>query len=440
MSSENAIEVSNVSKCFHIYSTPFDRLKQIVAGGRKTYYDEFWALQPTTFQIKKKQTVGIIGRNGSGKSTLLQIICGTLSPTTGEVKTNGRVAALLELGAGFNPEFTGIENARVAASLYGLSPEEIEMRLDAIAAFAEIGEHLYQPVKTYSSGMYVRLAFAVIAHVDADILVIDEALAVGDAYFTQKCMRFLRLFMQQGTVIFVSHDTGAIVNLCDTVLWLDRGKMVRLGEPKQVSEDYLASLFEDSPPPANTTKHNPLSADSAACASELTHPPSLQEQLPSNGAFSFEAQLGREFGEGGARIERVIMVDTNGHHILQCSGGELVELVITVRAHRDLEQPIVGFFFKDRLGQVIFAENTFLTYQHKELLIKKESTFTVRFRFQLPTLPQGDYSLAAAVATGTPSNHRQQHWIHDALFIRSISNSVPAGLVGIPMDRIELET
>ena len=196
---EYAIEVTGLSKCYQIYDKPSDRLKQMLMRGRKQYYKEFWALKDVSFKIKKGETVGIIGRNGSGKSTLLQMICGTLNPTGGGVKVNGRVAALLELGAGFNPEFSGVENVYMAASLYGLSKEEVDQRFEAIATFADIGEHIHQPVKTYSSGMYVRLAFAVIAHVDADVLVVDEALAVGDAYFTQKCFRFINIFKEKLT-------------------------------------------------------------------------------------------------------------------------------------------------------------------------------------------------------------------------------------------------
>src|SRR3990167_2532409 len=198
MSSETAIKITNLSKCYHIYDKPHDRLLQMLMRGRKQYYREFWALNDVSFEIKKGETVGIIGRNGSGKSTLLQMICGTLNPTKGQVETHGRIAALLELGSGFNPEFTGRENVYMNASVLGLSNEEIDARFDDIAAFADIGEFIEQPVKTYSSGMMVRLAFAVIAHVDADILVIDEALSVGDAFFTQKCMRFLRKFMEKG--------------------------------------------------------------------------------------------------------------------------------------------------------------------------------------------------------------------------------------------------
>ena len=254
MSSEIAIKVENLSKCYQIYGQPHDRLKQSIyprlqrlAGKQpKQYFREFWALKEISFEIKKGETVGIIGRNGCGKSTLLQMICGTLNPTSGSIQTHGRIAALLELGSGFNPEFTGRENVYMNASVLGLSNDETSSRFDDIVAFADIGDFIEQPVKTYSSGMMVRLAFAVIAHVDADILVIDEALAVGDAFFTQKCMRFLRTFMKTGTVLFVSHDTGAVVNLCNRGVLLDHGSVVMEGHPKEVTEKYLAKLYEIS--------------------------------------------------------------------------------------------------------------------------------------------------------------------------------------------------
>jgi len=233
MSSDQvAIQISKLSKCYEIYDAPRDRLKQFILPvlqrktGRspKRYFREFWALRDVSFDVMKGETIGVIGRNGCGKSTLLQMICGTLSPTEGSIRTQGRIAALLELGSGFNPEFTGRENVYLNAAVLGLTRSEIEARFDAITAFAEIGEFIEQPVKTYSSGMMVRLAFAVIAHVDADILIVDEALAVGDAFFTQKCMRFLRQFMKTGTVLFVSHDTSAIVNLCSRAILLEHGK------------------------------------------------------------------------------------------------------------------------------------------------------------------------------------------------------------------------
>jgi lipopolysaccharide transport system ATP-binding protein len=263
MSSDDiAIRVSNLSKCYEIYETPRDRLKQFVlprlqrglgaTAGR--YYREFWAVHDVSFEIKRGETVGIIGRNGCGKSTLLQMICGTLSPSSGSIQTNGRIAALLELGSGFNPDFTGRENVYMNAAVLGLSNAEIDSRFADIVAFADIGEFIEQPVKTYSSGMMVRLAFAVIAHVDADILVVDEALAVGDAFFTQKCMRYLRDFIKTGTVLFVSHDTASIRSLCNYAIWLEKGEVLQEGKPKEICELYLEAFYEAQQGKGSTTK------------------------------------------------------------------------------------------------------------------------------------------------------------------------------------------
>lgn len=237
-SSDIAIRVQNLSKCYPIYDAPRDRLKQFVVPrlqglvGRKTakqYFREFWALRDVSFEVKKGETVGIIGRNGSGKSTLLQIICGTLNPTKGGVETRGRIAALLELGAGFNPEFTGRENVYLNAAVLGLSNEEIDTRFDEIAAFADIGDFIERPVKTYSSGMMVRLAFAVAIHVDPEILIVDEALSVGDAYFQAKCAHRIRSIISKGvTVLFVSHDTASVKSLCSRAILLDSGRSLFL--------------------------------------------------------------------------------------------------------------------------------------------------------------------------------------------------------------------
>ena len=446
MSSEIAIELSGLSKSYQIYAKPSDRLKQMLMRGHRQYFKEFWAVKDVSLQIRKGETVGIIGRNGSGKSTLLQMICGTLNPTEGQLTVNGRIAALLELGAGFNPEFTGVENVYMAASLYGLTREDVNARFDDIARFADIGEHIDQPVKTYSSGMYVRLAFAVIAHVDADILVIDEALAVGDALFTQKCMRFLRGFMDRGTVLFVSHDTGAIINLCDSVVWLERGHMKDQGDPKRISEEYLASLYAgDSSPREPRARKTAAAATSSAPVVPLAKDPrweainasTLRNDLK---VFSFDLDTVNGFGHGAANIQEVRLLDEAGNELIQCTGGEAVELRITIAAHDALHRPIVGFSFKDRLGQVLFGDNTYLTYESDPITVDAGTSFVARFRFQMPILPQGDYSIATAIATGTQIDHRQEHWIHDALIVRSMSSSVSTGLVGIPMQFIRIDT
>lgn len=449
-SSDIAIRVSNLSKCYQIYDSPHDRLKQfimprlngLVGKPAKQYFREFWAIKNISFEIKKGETIGIVGRNGSGKSTLLQIICGTLNPTSGNVQTNGRVAALLELGSGFNPEFTGRENVYMNASMLGLSNEEIDARFVDIVSFADIGDFIEQPVKTYSSGMAVRLAFAVIAHVDADILVVDEALSVGDAFFTQKCMRFLRYFMKTGTVLFVSHDTGAVVNLCSKAVLLHHGQVAEMGAPKNVIEHYLATLYESSQEIGGVP-----SDESNVTVSQIERPNEYHDMRKTliNGStlrndievFQFEPDQA-SFGTGDAEIILVRLLDQGGAPLSWIVGGEDVILEIRCLAYKDIARPIIGFQFKDRLGQTVFSDNTYLVYQHNPQSVNENDELVARFEFRLPVLPSGDYSITAAVADGPQDNHVQLHWIHDALIIRVHASSVCLGLVGIPMKNINL--
>ncbi len=253
-SNDMAIRVSNLGKCYHIYDTPRDRLKQFVLPRlqrlarqpSKQYFREFWALKDVSFEVKKGETVGIIGRNGSGKSTLLQMICGTLNPTSGSIQTNGRIAALLELGSGFNPEFTGRENVYMNAAVLGLSKGEVDERFEEITEFAGIGEFIDQPVKTYSSGMTVRLAFAISVCVKPDILIVDEALAVGDAAFQFKCMERLQSLTQSGTtLLFVSHDMSMVKNFCQGAIYLQSGRERAQGSPEEIAELYFMDIRDE---------------------------------------------------------------------------------------------------------------------------------------------------------------------------------------------------
>ena len=450
MTTDIAISVQNLSKCYQIYDNPGDRLKQFIVPRIKRllgqthtpYYREFWALKDISFEVKRGETVGIIGRNGSGKSTLLQIICGTLTPTGGTVQTNGRIAALLELGSGFNPEFTGRENVYLNAAVLGLSKEEVDARFDQITAFADIGQFIEQPVKTYSSGMMLRLAFAVIAHVDADILIVDEALSVGDAFFNQKCMRFLRNFMKTGTILFVSHDTGAVVNLCSDAILLGGGQVIASGTTKQVTEAYLATLFESS------NNADEILVDVSNKPVEPSENPveyrDVRETLINSSTlrndieiFQFKSDQS-EFGTGAAKIKSVQLQNPTGTPLSWIVGGEDVILDIRCLAIKDILRPIIGFQFKDRLGQVIFSDNTYLTYQHSPFAVNAGAEVVARFEFRLPVLPTGDYSFSAAIAEGTQDEHVQHHWLHDALLIKVHASSTSLGLVGIPMKSINL--
>lgn len=440
---DSAIEASGVGKCYQIYERPEDRLKQMLWRGRRRYFREFWALRDVSFSIRRGETVGVIGRNGSGKSTLLKMLCGTLAPTTGTLAVRGRVAALLELGTGFNPEFTGRENVRLNAAILGLSDAEIERYLPEILAFADIGEFIDQPVKTYSSGMAVRLAFAVAAHVRADILIIDEALAVGDVFFVQKCMRFLRKFQESGTLFFVSHDTGAVVNLCDRVLWLDCGQMREMGPAKEVCEHYLAMLREA--PGAVAAAPQPKERPASAVAQHRADEPVDQRLAVLNQTrfrndlelFSFRHEVGG-YGSGAIQIVDAGFEDEQGRPLHWIVGGELVTLVIHAVALMAVDNPIIGFFVKDRLGQNLFGENTYLTYAADIRQVADSQQLVARFTFRMPILPVGDYSVDVAAASGTQQEHLTHCWCNDVLIFKSHASSAHQGLMGIPMVDIEL--
>jgi len=441
MSSEVVIRMSGLGKAYAIYRKPEDRLKQMLLGKWRSYRQEYWALRDLSLEVRRGETIGVVGRNGSGKSTLLQLLCGTLSPTTGAVEVHGRVAALLELGAGFNPDFSGRENVYLSALILGLSAKQIDDRIAAIEEFAGIGDFIDQPVKSYSSGMYARLAFSVAAHVDADVLIVDEILAVGDAVFIQKCMRFIRRFKENGTLFFVSHDTAAVRNLCDRAVWLDRGTVRAIGRADRICEDYAASVYEENDDGGGFRIGG---SRRVRCDNVEVVNDARVEKLSGEGyrnafrVFDFDPES-RWFGQRGATIERVALVRPDGTEARELRGGEEVVVRIEGAAHRTLSRPIVGFFVKDRLGQALFGDNTFLSYRDDPVLFPEHSGFVARFRFQLPYLPTGNFAICAAIADGTQHEHVQHHWIDDALIFAVESSHIARGLIGLPMLEISLE-
>lgn len=433
-----AIVIADVAKCYQIYARPQDRLRQAVlprlrrlAGlppGR--YFNEFWALCDISFRIDRGETVAIIGKNGSGKSTLLQVICGTLTPTRGEVAVQGRVAALLELGSGFNPEFTGRENVYLNGSVLGLSRREVDERFEAIVAFADIGEFIDQPVKTYSSGMYVRLAFAVIANVDADVLVVDEALAVGDVFFAQKCMRFLRAFQANGgTLVFVSHSSAAVVNLCRRAIWLENGRMVMDGPAKEVSEAYHARSYGMNVA-ATAREDDDSGHEGGGVADEITDRGDIR-------VFRFSERTAA-FGDGRARIALVTLLGPDGQRLARLEGGEHVRLRVEAEALEDIDSPVIGFLFKDRLGQHLFGTNTYLNGTGPRPPAQAGQRLHAEFAFRMPWLPVGKYTVDVALADGSHFSHVQNDWVFDALVLESVSSTISAGLVGLPYHAVTL--
>lgn len=440
-SNDYAIRVNDISKFYEVYASPRDRLKQfflpairkLLRQPIKQYYKEYWALKGVSFEIKKGETVGIIGRNGAGKSTLLQIICGTLHPSQGSIETNGRIAALLELGSGFNPEFSGRENVFLNAAVLGLSRKEAESRFDDIVAFSEIADFIDQPVKTYSSGMYVRLAFSVIAHVDADILIVDEALAVGDVFFQQKCMRFLRAHQEKGgTVVFVSHDTSAVVNLCERGVLLSKNSPPVVDVTDVICRTYIKDLYaekdiESAVSESNVESTYLVSQSIGSRAEEYT-----ANELPDNviKASPFRDQA-ESFGNQGITIVGAWFENEEGRKVSTLVGGETVKFNIAAKAIKYIKNPAFGIMVKDRLGQYVFAEGTDLAFRNAGLNVSPMDEVRVSFSFRMPILIQGDYSINIAVADGVGDEHVQHHWLNDAMALHSLNSRLVHGICGL---------
>ncbi|MCE5230184.1 ABC transporter ATP-binding protein [bacterium] len=374
-----ALDVCNVSKRYEIYSKPTYRLKQILWGGRRNYHTEFWALNDINFRVERGEALGIIGRNGAGKSTLLQVIAGTLKPTTGEVNVRGRVTALLELGSGFNLEFTGWENVRLNGAILGLSQAEIENRLDAIAAFADIGDFINQPVKTYSTGMLVRLAFAVQVQVDPDILIIDEALAVGDVAFQSKCMSRMKKLIDRGVVIIlVTHDVGAVRTLCNRAIWLDKGRMREVGAPLQVTSQYVQHLFTEET--GQQQPEEPVHGVQPVTIAPAAEDPNARKLTD----FSTRSDLVR-WGSGEIRVEGVSIDNGTPAAEPLFEYGDTLHIEAKFRAVKDVDSHDIGFgfAFRNMNGLDII---TYTTHDAGLRIPPLKAGQAVRFAFELKNI------------------------------------------------------
>lgn len=417
-----AISIHNVGKCYRIYDNPKDRLKQALWRGRKRFFREFWALRGISFHVLKGETLGIIGQNGAGKSTLLQIIAGTLTPTEGEVQVNGPVSALLELGSGFNPEYTGRENVFINASILGMSYDEIKQRFDDIAAFADIGDFINQPTKIYSSGMVARLAFAVAVHVDPQVLIVDEILAVGDIRFTQKCVKKFEEFRQKGcSILLVSHSPGQIQALCDRALLLDGGRLIEIGHPKEVTELYHRRMFEVTTGIGAEAAQNISSKieGSASFPPEAPSPP--RDTLIFRESPEFLARTEKKrFGTGEARIVNVELLSEDGYPTTTVEIMRSVRLRIHIRIHQEAPCMIVGFIVRDRMGQNIYGTNSFVEERDFGHLHPGERV-VIEFQFPVQFHP-GEYTIVSACSDERAMSQPVYYdWVNDAMFFEVFS-------------------
>lgn len=407
MCSEAVIKIDNLSKCYEVYDKPHKRLLQMMLPGKRKYYSEFWALKNASLEVHPGETVGIIGSNGSGKSTLLQLLCGTLNPSSGSIHVRGRVAALLELGAGFNPEFTGKENVYLNAAILGLTREEIDHQYAAIEDFAEIGNFIDQPVKTYSSGMYVRLAFSVAIHTNPSILVVDEALSVGDARFQAKCLDRIKQMKASGvSILFVSHDVAAVRSLCDRALWLDKGTVRGLGDVFPITAQYTEHLFNNSP----NTGNQPSSSEPHKANQPINH-----------------------WGSHTGIIQDAGLYDANGvKKNLFCDHEKMsVKILFNTHPLKNLDGLSVSFSLKNLAGSDLIVGSTW-----NEQLVFKSSDAPQEVNFELENqLCSGDYLLVAAVENRSSAAIHYYEYVEGAQYF---SSSFSSNLSGLFMPKLSI--
>lgn len=421
MSSDVVISVENISKIYHIYDKPSHRLLQMMAIRDRKLYKEFWALNNISFDVRRGETIGVIGRNGSGKSTLLQILAGTLTPTSGRISIKGKVTALLELGAGFNPEFTGRENIFMNAAILGLNQDVVNREFDNIASFADIGEFLEQPVKTYSSGMYARLAFSVAIAFDPEILIVDEILSVGDVFFQARCMRKLDEFRNNGgTVFFVTHDTHAVERVCTRALVLDHGKKVFEGGTADGVTVYYKISREESSSPAKITKLNDVTQTTVVYKS-----PDLLKYKP------VVIRRDNVAGDNSAFIKDIYLLDSTGQDKNHFEIGDWMTVKMHVQFHEDFDKIDYGIGVRDKSGALIGGAHSM--YENKSIgPIRAGEWRLLTAKIKLDLAPR-EYLLVAGIADhDSVQTYRECYGLYDFCAISVTGNKDFWGEVKIP--------
>ncbi len=420
--SEVAIRVDDVSKLYKLYDKPSDRLKESLGLTRKKLYKEHYALHNVSFDVKRGETVGIIGTNGSGKSTILKIITGVLNPSGGHVEIDGRISALLELGAGFNMEYTGIENIYLNGTMIGFSREEIDAKMQDILDFADIGDFVHQPVKTYSSGMFVRLAFAVAINIDPEILIVDEALSVGDVFFQAKCYKKFEDFKKMGkTILFVSHDLGSISKYCDRVVLLNRGKKLAEGTPKEMVSMYKRIMV-------NQDKAEEIAAHQMDMSSLEEDDEKEIKEAACEGQWKKHYNLNTdvdEYGNGAAEIEDFAIIDENGNYTNAIVKGTRFRLKSKVKFKQDIHDPIFTYTFKNIQGVAITGTNTM--YEKKDVPLAKEGETYVATFEQDMFLQGGEYLLSMSCTGYRDGEFQVYHRLYDVCNVTVVSDKNTVG-------------
>lgn len=440
---ENAIEVRGVSKFYNLYERPQDRVKELFSLTKKKYHTLYKALDQISFTVKKGETLGIIGRNGAGKSTLLKLITGVITPSEGTIETHGEISALLELGTGFNPEYTGYENIFLNGSMRGFSDEEMQEKVKEIVDFADIGEYMGQPVKTYSSGMFARLAFAVMISFKPEILIVDEALSVGDIFFQQKCNTFMKEEMKGVTKLLVTHDMNSIANMADRVILIDRGKIIREGKPLEVIEDYLkllhTSVFQSEAAAAKDedarleTAERSEAAEQKAVAAEAAE--REKEKAEIGWVDSPKESIG---GAQDILIDRCRML-INGEAVDVVKPGDAVRIELLLHSKKDADNIIIGYTFKDKYGNSIFAQSTL----GEGIMIEGVKQGEVRkasLSFHWPEVKEGDYFLTLGLGEGYDQMvHTVQCWVHSVLHVQAIALKPMHGVINHVIEEFKIE-
>ncbi len=441
MAAENAIEIKDVTKIYKLYEKPIDRLKESMNIGHKSYHKDFYALSNLSFTVEKGQTVGIIGTNGSGKSTILKIITGVLTPTTGQVKVHGKISALLELGAGFNMDYTGIENIYMNGTMMGFSKKEMDGKLKDILEFADIGDFVYQPVKTYSSGMFVRLAFALAINVEPEILIVDEALSVGDVFFQAKCYRRMEEIRKSGTtIVMVTHDMGSIIKYCDKVILLNKGEFIAEGSAGKIVDLYkkiLAGQMEALR--AELAQMSDLTGDKVVKAEAKAGEADGDENGDGSGGRGPSEKASNrmrdkltinanreEYGDGRAEIFDLGLLDQRGNITNLLLKGEMFTIKEKIRFNTEIQAPIFTYTIKDKKGMDLTGTNTLFEGTDVKP-VKKGDVYEVAFT-QKMTLQGGEYLLSMSCTGFENGEHVVYHRLYDVANITVISNKNTVGV------------